>query len=47
MQSRYENRKINQTIEKGWQILGLLPRGELDRVNTAYLDKYYKPMVNI
>ncbi|GHV40808.1 V-type ATP synthase subunit B [Clostridia bacterium] len=46
MQSRFENRKMRQTIEKGWGILGLLPRGELDRVNTAYLDKYYVPLVS-
>lgn len=42
-QSKYENRDIMDTINLGWDILGLLPRSELDRVNTEYLDKYYKP----
>lgn len=42
-QSKYENRNIMDTINLGWDILGLLPRNELDRIKTEYLDKYYKP----
>ncbi|MDR1559484.1 MAG: V-type ATP synthase subunit B [Clostridiales bacterium] len=41
-QTRYENRSITETIQLGWDILGLLPRSELDRVKTDLLDEYYK-----
>ena len=27
----------------GWELLGLLPREELDRIDTKILDQYYKP----
>jgi len=40
-----ENRTIEQTLDLGWKLLGLLPKGELDRVNTKILDKYYRPSV--
>ncbi len=42
-QGRFENRSIEETIELGWKILGLLPKSELDRVKTSFLDKYYVP----
>ena len=42
-QGKFENRSIQDTIDLGWKILGLLPRKELDRVRTEYLDKYYVP----
>jgi V/A-type H+-transporting ATPase subunit B len=42
-QSKYENRNIMDTIHLGWDLLSFLPRSELDRVKTEYLDKYYKP----
>ncbi len=41
-QSKLENRNIQETIDIGWDILGLLPRSELDRVKTEYLDMFYK-----
>ena len=41
-QNDSENRNIIETIDLGWKILGLLPRSELDRINTKLLDKYYK-----
>ena len=40
-QRNTENRTIGETIKLGWQILGLLPKGELDRVRTEFLEKYY------
>ncbi|MDR1537920.1 MAG: V-type ATP synthase subunit B [Clostridiales bacterium] len=43
-QNKYENRGISQTIQLGWDILGVLPRSELDRIATDTLDKYYHPM---
>lgn len=41
-QGFYENRTIEQTLDLGWQILSMLPRKELDRVDEEILDKYYK-----
>lgn len=38
-----ENRTIEYTLDLGWKLLSILPREELDRVDTAMLDKYYKP----
>lgn len=40
-QSRDENRSIIDTLDKGWELLRLLPREELDRIDTKILDKYY------
>ncbi|MBQ6888204.1 MAG: V-type ATP synthase subunit B [Lachnospiraceae bacterium] len=36
-----ENRTIIDTLEIGWRLLRLLPREELDRINTKVLDQYY------
>ncbi len=38
-----ENRTIEQSLDLGWELLGYLPRSELDRVDDKILDKYYKP----
>lgn len=40
-----QNRTIEQTLDKGWELLGLLPREELDRVDTKILEKYYRESV--
>lgn len=37
-----ENRNIKDTLELGWKILKILPREELDRIDTKILNKYYK-----
>ncbi len=37
-----ENRNIEQSLDLGWELLSALPRAELDRVDDALLDKYYK-----
>lgn len=37
-----ENRSIEQSLDLGWELLSTLPRTELDRVDDAILDKYYK-----
>jgi V/A-type H+-transporting ATPase subunit B len=42
-QGMLEDRTILQTLDKGWELLGILPREELDRIDTKILDKYYKP----
>ena len=36
------NRTIDESLDLGWKLLGTLPRAELDRVDDAILDKYYK-----
>lgn len=42
-QGMENNRSIDQTLEIGWQALGVLPREELDRVDAVLLKKYYDP----
>lgn len=42
-QNPHDNRNIIKTLEIGWELLGLLPREELDRIDTKILDQYYKP----
>ena len=42
-QGPLENRTIIDTLEKGWELLGMLPKEELDRIDTKILDNYYKP----
>lgn len=37
-----ENRTMDDTLDLGWELLGILPREELDRVDTKVLDRYYK-----
>jgi len=39
-QGEYENRSIDQTLDLGWKLLSMFPRGELKRIRTEYLDKY-------
>ena len=36
------NRDIEETLGIGWELLGILPRGELKRIKDEFLDKYYK-----
>ncbi len=40
-QGEAENRDVLETLEKGWKLLKLLPREELDRIDTKLLEKYY------
>ena len=40
-QGKEENRTISETLDLGWDLLSVLPREELDRVDTKILDKYY------
>lgn len=37
------DRTIEETLEIGWKLLGILPRGELKRIDDKYLDQYYVP----
>ena len=38
-----EDRAIDRSLDLGWELLGILPRSELDRVDNELLDKHYKP----
>ena len=42
-QGKKENRSILDTLNLGWELLGLLNREDLDRIDTKILDQYYKP----
>ena len=42
-QEIHDNRTILDTLQIGWELLGLLPREELDRIDTKLLDRYYQP----
>lgn len=41
-QGNAEDRPVVKTLDIGWRILGILPKGELDRVDAAMLGKYYR-----
>lgn len=41
-QGQDENRSIAETLDLGWELLSLLPREELDRVDDETIKKYYK-----
>lgn len=41
-QGASENRTIEQTLDLGWELLSMLPREELDRVDDETIRKYYK-----
>jgi len=41
-QSFTENRTIERTLEIGWKLLSMLPRGELTRVTLDEIKQYYK-----
>lgn len=42
-QDTHENRTIIDTLNIGWELLGMLPREELDRIDTKILDEFYRP----
>ena len=39
-QGEFENRSIAETLDIGWRLLSVLPRGELYRIKPEYIDKY-------
>ena len=40
-QNLNENRTIEQTLNLGWDLLAVLPKEELDRIETSILDEFY------
>ncbi|MBP3361447.1 MAG: V-type ATP synthase subunit B [Clostridia bacterium] len=37
------DRSVSETMDIGWELLSMLPREELKRIDTKYIDMYYKP----
>ncbi len=35
------NRSIEETLDLGWQLLSILPKSELKRINEKFIEKYY------
>ncbi|MCK5732389.1 MAG: V-type ATP synthase subunit B, partial [Tenericutes bacterium] len=42
-QGATRNRTIDETLDLGWELLSVLPKSELDRVDEKLLDKYFDP----
>lgn len=40
-QSFNVNRTIEETLDLGWELLGILPKSELKRIKDEYIEKYY------
>ena len=40
-QGYYTNRSIEETLNIGWKLLGILPKSELKRIRDAFIEKYY------
>jgi V/A-type H+-transporting ATPase subunit B len=41
-QNRNEDRTIEETLERGWETLGLLPAEELHRITEEELEEFYR-----
>ncbi|MDF2674069.1 MAG: V-type synthase subunit [Clostridiales bacterium] len=39
-QGEYTNRTIEETLNLGWELLSILPKGELKRIRDEFVDKY-------
>jgi len=37
------DRDIEETLDLGWKLLGILPKSELKRIKDDMIEKYYKP----
>lgn len=44
-QEETENRDINQTLDKGWEVLSEIPRDELVRIKQELIEKYLDPLL--
>lgn len=40
-QGMHENRSMEETLDLGWELLKMLPKEELDRIDTKILEKFY------
>lgn len=41
-QGYYSDRSIEETLDIGWELLSILPKSELKRIKSEYIEKYYK-----
>jgi len=41
-QSYDENRDIEETLRRAWDVLSVLPEGELTKIRSSYVEQYYK-----
>ena len=41
------DREIEETLDLGWKLLGILPKSELKRIKDDMIEKYYKPYSEI
>ena len=39
-QGTEENRSIEETLDLGWKLLGILPKSELKRIKPEFIEKY-------
>ena len=42
-QGHFTNRDVEETLDLGWKLLGILPKSELKRIKDVFIEKYYKP----
>jgi len=42
-QGEYENRSIEETLDRGWKAASILPRNELAQLSDELIEKYYRP----
>jgi V/A-type H+-transporting ATPase subunit B len=40
-QGEDENRTIEESLRIGWELLGMLPKGQLKRVRDVFVERYY------
>jgi len=45
-QGEDENRTVEQTLDIGWRLLGLLPKAELKRIRDEFIEKHYQDRTN-
>lgn len=45
-QGYFTNRDVEETLDLGWKLLGILPKSELKRIKDVFIEKYYKPYVD-
>ena len=41
-QGREEDRTFEETLSLGWELLSMLPRAELKKIDDKYIEKYYR-----
>ncbi len=41
-QGEYENRSIQETLDRAWRVAGILPRSALSQLSDELIDKYYR-----